>query len=166
MEKSTWLTELEEIFQQEKFSGLNSRYYRPESFLMLARKVEKLKEECPECKKFTDTITNTGRLLSRESPVSDSLKMQYAQLFRELSSHLKKKHHLKTPGINASAFSLAGLITGLIVWFVIKLAFGQDVILLNQNTDYLLLAFIGLVIGRYAGKRKDRKVRELHQTLY
>jgi len=166
MEKSTWFTELEEIFQQEKFSGLNSRYYRPEPFLKMVRKVEKFKEECPECKKFTDTITSTSRLLSKESPVSESLKMQYSGLFRELSSHLKKKHHLKTPGINASAFSLAGLVAGLIVWFVIKLAFGQDVILLNPNTDYLLLAFTGLIIGRYAGKRKDRKAEKLHQTLY
>ena len=166
MEKSTWFTELEEIFQQEKFSGLNSRYYRPEPFLMLARRAEKFKEECPECKRFTDTITRTSRLLSEESPVSESLKMQYSLLFRELTTHLKKKHHLKTPGINASALSLAGLIAGLSVWFVIKLIFGKDVILLNPNTDYLLVAFTGLVIGRYAGKKKDRKVRELNQTLY
>jgi len=166
MEKSDWFATLEKVFQQEKFSGLNFRYYQPGPFLQIARKVEKYKDECPECSEFTETITETFRLLNKETKVSDSTKMKYSQLFREITSHLKKKHHLNSPGINTSLFTLIGMVAGFSFWFLIRLIFGHDTILINLRIDFLLATFIGLVIGRVAGKRRDRKLRQRHQTLY
>jgi len=166
MERSPWLKELEDIFQQEKFSGLNSRYYQPQKFLLLARRVKEFQTDCRECASLTRAMTEVCRQLNRETPVTDSLKMQYSRLFRSISSHLRKTHHLQTPGIYTSLYTLAGMIAGIAAWYFVKVIFGAGIILINPKTDFLLAAFVGLVVGRIAGKKKDKKAHLSNHTLF
>lgn len=166
MEKSTWLKELEHLFQAEKFSGLNNRYYQAGRFIKMAAWIESYRNECAECKDLQKKIDEISKLLLRDESVSDSTKMEYSGLFRDLTTHLRKKHRLQLPGYFSSIYTLLGILGGMVIWFLIKEFILTGQALLSPGTDMILLIFLGLAIGRLLGRKKDNQVKKHGKALY
>ena len=162
-----WLTEIESVFQSEKFTGFQLRSYRPDRFIMMAARLEEFESSCKTCKELKNEADEVLIKLREEEKLSDSSFQVYIHFFRRITDHLKSKHHLAYPQYYSSIFTFGGMASGLLVgflfWFVL---FPSKDFFLDPKMGLMLTGFIGLFIGRIIGNRKDKIIRETNKRLY
>ena len=167
MEMTEWLTEIESVFQSEKFTGFQLRSYRPDRFIKLAARLEEYESSCYTCKEFKNEANEVLIKLRKEEQLPDSTFQIYIHLFRRVTDHLKSKHHLLYPQYYSSIFTFGGMAAGLLIgflfWFIL---FPSEDFFLDPKMGLMLTGFIGLFAGRIVGSRKDKIIRQANKRLY
>jgi len=167
MNQQKWIEEIELIFQDDKFTATQIRYFRPDRFIRMAERLEEFKSDCKICEGYLDDAVEVIARLKSETGISEEVFFAYNNLFKKLTDHLRTVHHLVYPRYYSSIFTLIGIISGFALWLVFWQLIGSKIeFILDNRTMFLIFGFAGLSIGRLIGIRKDKKIRKFDLRIY
>ncbi len=167
MEELPWIDEIEQVFDNKRYTHMQQRSFRSDRFVKMAGKVKDFSETCPVCKGFKEEMIGITKQLKEEEKFQELTFEKYLFLFRKLADHLKSIHQLVLPNYYSSKYAFIGMATGLflclIVWFVIG---KPDDMILDSKLVFMITGFTGLAIGRFTGMKKDKRITSLNKRIY
>ena len=167
MEELPWIDEIEQVFDSKRYTHMQQRSFRSDRFVKIAGKVEKFSGTCPVCKGFKEEMIGITEQLNEEDNFQEVTFEKYLFLFRKLTNHLKSFHQLVLPNYYSSKYSFIGMAAGLLLCFIIWFVIGKpENMILDSKMVILITGFIGLAIGRFVGKKKDKRIISLNMRIY
>ncbi|MCD6598286.1 MAG: hypothetical protein J7L04_11390 [Bacteroidales bacterium] len=167
MEELPWIDEIDQVFDSKRYTAMQQRSFRSDRFAKMAGKVEEFSETCLVCKEFKEEMIGITKQLKVEEKFQEITFEKYLFLFRKLTNHLKSFHQLVSPNYYSSKYSFIGMTVGLIFCLIIWLLLGKPVdMILDSKLVFLICGFIGLVAGRFAGLKKDKRMIVLNKRIY
>ena len=167
MEDFPWIDEIDEVFDSKRYTAMQQRSFRSDRFVKMAGKVEGFSETCPVCKEFKEEMIGIAKQLKDEETFQEITFEKYLFLFRKLTNHLKSFHKLVSPNYYSSKYSFIGMTIGLLLCLIIWLLLGKPAdMILDSKLVFLIFGFIGMVVARFAGMKKDKRMIVLNMRIY
>ena len=135
---------------QDRLSNKESKKYKLDLLLRIARRVDDFSPECGNCQLFQQEITklvqDLGFMLQTPNPGEEERK-RYSKAINNIVRHLQKEHHLVSDGQNMG------------IWMAIGVGVGTalGVALENPGIGTALGVGIGLAVGSYMDKKAKRE---------
>ncbi len=148
------------------FPGMRAWYLRLDRFLSMAGHLER-HHDCLACRNLLRDSHELSLMRVEDKKSSAAFEERYVVLMDKMTQHLKEHHDCRLPNHYLSLYTLLfmgmGTIIGLLgVW--LARAGGMET--LSWQMGGLLGFVTGLILGRIAGSRKDRRMRSDGKVLY
>ncbi|RLD36536.1 MAG: hypothetical protein DRI73_00515 [Bacteroidetes bacterium] len=167
MEELPWIDEIEQVFDNKRYTHMQQRSFRSDRFVKMAGKVDGFSGTCQVCKEFKEEMITITKQLKDEGNFQEITFEKYLFLFRKLSDHLKSFHLLVSPNYYSSKYSFIGMAAGLVLCLLIWLFIGKpEEMILDSKLVIMITGFAGLAIGRFAGLKKDKRITNLNKRIY
>ncbi len=151
---SIWYNKIQ-LQVEEKMENLHKKdfkFYRVDSFLSLAQKVDELSSNCVECKMLKHKIENTTNNLDTLLSGEIALRKEYELKLDEIEKHIRKIHNIYPKQYFLYLYTFVGVIAGLLLGF-----FASKIINIVEIKAGLIFGFtIGLIVGRVWGHYKEK----------
>lgn len=138
--------------QIEDIHKRDYKFYKVDRLERIAERIDNFSDNCQECEKFKSEVEDISSNLAYFLSGETNLRAEYEKRNEKIVKHLQKKHNLAYKDFYSSSYSFIGLSIGiavfiLIFWFI--------------NSNFLIPASlfgftIGLFVGRFTGKKKDK----------
>jgi hypothetical protein len=138
----------------EKSREKDIRFFRIEEFKRNVTRVDEFSKSCPFCNKHRIDVAEAVETIQESVEVPGKSRRNFDRLISRLSRHMQKEHGFYAPYYFSYSYSFFGILTGLIVGYVLFKAFPADGELL-----FLVSAMVGIVASYLAGAHKDSKIR-------
>lgn len=136
-----------------------ARYYGIQILPRLLHRLDNLKSTCHHCAAYYNQLDEMTMHASGWMVNNDPQLKNFQNQLRQTGQHLSHKHGIVAKGLWLARFTVAGLITGILV----GLAVGLTAITLDLPGIIMLGAAVGLAIGWIAGKMKESTLRKKHK---
>ncbi len=158
---------IESIFKEVRFTPGQLRFFRPDRLMKMITKLDGYTGECKSCKDHFKDAEEIILKLGDVNDIPEELAYKYNNVFKNIAEHLKDEHNLVLPRFYSSAYSIAGLFAGILIWLAISYFAGRfENFIFDNKTMFLISGFAGLIIGRLIGAKKDRVIREKDLRIY
>jgi hypothetical protein len=162
-----WESKIENLLEGKNYKAMQLRSFRFDRFLKMAEKVDEFNASCKKCRGFKNEMIAILTQLEDDNEFLDLTFQKYLLLFRKLSGHLRKKHHLILPHYFSSKYSFIGMVAGLLIsWFLWFVSGKTGDLAIDIWLLIMIGAFTGMVIGRVSGRKKDKQVLEAGKRIY
>ncbi|MFC1955461.1 hypothetical protein ACFLWZ_02865 [Chloroflexota bacterium] len=135
---------------QDSLGKKESKKYKIDLLLRIARRIDDFSPECGNCQLFQQEITKLvqdfGIMLQTPNPGKEERK-RYSKAINNIVSHLQKEHHLVSDGQNMG------------IWMAIGVGIGTAIGVALETTSVgtALGVGIGLGVGSYMDKKAKRE---------
>lgn len=131
-------------------SNKESKKYKLDLLLRIARRVDDFSPECGNCQLFQQEITklvqDLGFMLQAPNPNKEGRK-RYSRAINNIVKHLQKEHHLVSDGQNMGIWMAIGVGIGTALGAALK----------NPAIGTALGVAIGLAVGSYMDKKAKKE---------
>ena len=135
---------------QDSLGKKESKKYKLDLLLRVARRIDDFSPECGNCQLFQQEISklvqDLGFMLQTPNPNKEGRK-RYSKAINNIVRHLQKEHHLVSDGQNIG------------LWMAVGVGIGTalGVVLENPGVGTALGVGIGLGVGSYMDKKAKRE---------
>ncbi len=152
---SDWYNRIDKEINRHKdtLSKKDSKKYKLDLLLRVARRVNDFSAYCGECQAFkgeiTGLVTELGNLV--QLPDSNEKRKSYSKTINNMVKHLQKTHKLVSAGQNIGIWMAIGTGVGIAIGIAIGAAFD------NPGIGPAIGIGIGLAVGSYLDDKKAKK---------
>lgn len=151
-----WATKTNNIIDS-KLEGTKEkdlRFYRVDEFKRNIERVDSFSKSCPYCHKQMSDISAAADKIEEAVHIPGHTRREYDRLISRLALHMQKEHGFYTPFHFVYLFSFFGMVTGLVLgYLLLKLFPAYDWVMLGIGFS------AGLITGYVWGGIKDNKIR-------
>ncbi|MGQ1788209.1 MULTISPECIES: hypothetical protein [unclassified Saccharicrinis] len=152
-----WMDTLEEKATRiPKIQGVFSNF---EVLPRLGKLLSVKSVKCPECKIYWQKLQESTEHLDEFFNDGNRYSIDFDNLVEEILHHLKSQHSIRPRGLVLSVYTVVGMAIGLGVGGAWGLLFRPD----SLKGGIILGWLLGVMIGWFAGKYKEGKMRKSNQ---
>ncbi|GAF03974.1 hypothetical protein [Saccharicrinis fermentans] len=152
-----WLDALEEKATRiPKVQGVFSNF---EVLPRMGKLLSEKAKECPECKMYWKKLQEATEHLDEFFNDGNSYSADFDELVGEVLRHLKATHAIRPKGLVLSIYTVVGMALGLGVGGAWVLLFHLE----SFKGGVVLGWLVGVMIGWFAGKFKEERMRKENQ---
>jgi hypothetical protein len=130
------------------------RFYRIDELKRNIERIDTFSKNCAYCNKQKIYINEMVEQIDEAINVPGRTRREYDRLIGRLSTHMQKEHGFYTPFHFVYLFSFFGMVTGLLLgYLLLKLFPALDWVMLSIGFS------VGLITGYIWGNTKDNKIR-------
>ncbi len=147
-------------FLEEKVKNVSKIQASISSFEVLPRLGKVLSDQaatCSECRVYWQQLQDKTVNLDQFFDDGNTYKIEFEKVVNEAMDHLKDMHNMRPKGLVLSLYAVIGMIVGVLLGFVVS---SMSVIEVSMKGAVILGWVIGLMLGWFFGKRKERKMRK------
>ena len=144
----------------EKTREKDLRFFRVDEFKRNIQRVDEFSKSCPFCFNQRIDILETVETIYEAIEVPGSSRRGYDRLIGRLSKHMRKEHGFFAPYYFSYIYSFIGILSGLIVGFLLYELFPE-----NGEALFSASFVVGIITAYFAGIRKDNKIRSSNKLM-
>ena len=141
-------------FNLEKSREKDKRFFRVDEFKRNITRIDDFAGSCSFCLKHKIDIIEQAETIYEAIEVPGKSRREYDRLISQLSRHMQKEHGFYTPFHFSYLYAFIGILTGLIIGFILNKLFPG-----NGEALFSICFVIGIITAYIAGSRKDSQIR-------
>ncbi len=153
MTYNEWMESMEE--KVKKVSRIQASIASFEMLPRLGKILSDKSVDCPECNIYWKQLQEKTEFLELFFQDGNSHRVEFEKVVNEAMAHLKDQHKMRPKGLVLSLYGVLGMVTGVILGFLISYTSLLDI---SLKGSVIMGWIIGLMVGWFLGKRKERKM--------
>jgi len=136
------------------------RFFRVDEFKRNIERVDEFSKSCPFCFNQRIDISETVETIYEAIEVPGNARRGYDRLIGRLAKHMRKEHGFFAPYYFSYLYSFIGILSGLIVGFLLYNIFPA-----SGEALFSASFVVGIITAYFAGTRKDSKIRSAKKLM-
>lgn len=149
-----WMSDLE--VKVSKISRVQTTISNFEVLPRLGKLLADKANTCSECNMYWQKLQEATQHIDQFFVGGNRYSIEFENLVSLIMQHLKAYHQIRPKGYILSLYTLIGIVLGLLLGVFVAVAFLDD----DFKGSVILGWLIGMMLGWFAGARKEKKMRK------